>query len=115
MATTGLVPAFRTITDEVKAAGAVILQQLYHIDAHGDSDLNFAPHRSPSGGPSYHESDGRHAMTGAEVEELLEAHVAAEQLPRRRRSRGASGRGGGGRQGARSPLKAVFSIGRHKR
>ncbi|MBL9052806.1 MAG: FAD-dependent oxidoreductase, partial [Tabrizicola sp.] len=68
---------FRKITDKVKDAGAVILQQLYHIGAHGDSDLSFAPHWSPSGGPSYHDSDGSHAMTGAEVEELLEAHVAA--------------------------------------
>ena len=72
-----VIPAYRTITDEVKDAGAVIIQQLYHIGAHGDSDLSFAPHWSPSGGPSYHDSDGSHAMTGAEVEELLEAHVAA--------------------------------------
>jgi 2,4-dienoyl-CoA reductase-like NADH-dependent reductase (Old Yellow Enzyme family)/thioredoxin reductase len=72
-----VIPAFRTITDEVKEAGAVIIQQLYHVGAHGDSDLSFAPHWSPSGGPSYHDSDGSHAMTGAEVEELLEAHVAA--------------------------------------
>ena len=72
-----VIPAFRAITDEVKAAGAVIIQQLYHIGAHGDSDLSFAPHWSPSGGPSYHDSDGSHAMTGAEVEEVLDAHVAA--------------------------------------
>ncbi|MES2551261.1 MAG: oxidoreductase, partial [Pseudomonadota bacterium] len=72
-----VIPAFRTITDEVKDAGAVIIQQLYHVGAHGDSDLSFAPHWSPSGGPSYHDSDGSHAMTAAEVEELLEAHVAA--------------------------------------
>ncbi len=72
-----VIPAFRKITDEVKAAGAVIVQQLYHIGAHGDSDLSFAPHWSPSGGPSYHDSDGSHAMTEAEIEELLGAHVAA--------------------------------------
>ena len=72
-----VIPAFRTITDEVKDAGAVILQQLYHVGAHGDSDLSFAPHWSPSGGPSYHDSDGSHAMTGAEVEDVLEAHVSA--------------------------------------
>lgn len=72
-----VIPGFRKITEDVKAAGAMILQQLYHIGAHGDSDLSFAPHWSPSGGPSYHDSDGSHAMTGAEVEELLEAHVAA--------------------------------------
>lgn len=72
-----VIPHFRKVTEPVIDAGAVIVQQLYHIGAHGDSDLSFAPHWSPSGGPSYHDSDGSHAMTGAEVEELLDAHVAA--------------------------------------
>ena len=72
-----IIPHFRKITDAVKDAGAVILQQLYHIGAHGDSDLSFAPHWSPSGLPSYHDSDGSHAMTEAEIEELLDAHAAA--------------------------------------
>jgi 2,4-dienoyl-CoA reductase-like NADH-dependent reductase (Old Yellow Enzyme family) len=72
-----VIPHFRKITEPVKEAGAVILQQLYHIGAHGDSDLSFAPHWGPSGGPSYHDSDGSHAMTGAEIEELIEAHIAA--------------------------------------
>jgi len=75
--TDAVIPHFRAITDPVKDAGAVILQQLYHIGAHGDADLSFAPHWSPSGGPSYHDSDGSHAMTGSEVEELLDAHLAA--------------------------------------
>ena len=72
-----VIPGFRAATDAVKAAGAVVIQQLYHIGAHGDSDLSFAPHWSPSGGPSYHDSDGSHKMTGAEVEEVLAAHVDA--------------------------------------
>ena len=72
-----VIPAFRSVTDEVRGAGAVIVQQLYHIGAHGDADLSFAPHWSPSGGPSYHDSDGSHAMTETEIEELLSAHVAA--------------------------------------
>ncbi len=72
-----VIPHFRKITDAVKAAGAVILQQQYHIGAHGDSDLSFAPHWSPSGLPSYHDSDGSHAMTESEIEELLDAHAAA--------------------------------------
>ena len=72
-----IIPHFQVITAPVKAAGAVILQQLYHVGAHGDADLSFAPHWSPSGGPSYHDSDGSHAMTGAEVHELLHAHTAA--------------------------------------
>ncbi len=72
-----IIAGFREVTEAVKAEGCVILQQIYHIGAHGDSDLSFAPHWSPSGLPSYHDSDGSHEMTGAEVEELLEAHVAA--------------------------------------
>ena len=72
-----IIPHFRKITEPVKEAGAVILQQIYHVGAHGDSDLSFQPHWSPSGGPSYHDSDGSHRMTGAEIEELLEAHAAA--------------------------------------
>jgi 2,4-dienoyl-CoA reductase-like NADH-dependent reductase (Old Yellow Enzyme family) len=72
-----VIPHFRKITDDVKAAGAVILQQLYHIGAHGDSDLSFAPHWSPSGLPSYHDSDGSHAMSEGEIEELLDAHATA--------------------------------------
>jgi 2,4-dienoyl-CoA reductase-like NADH-dependent reductase (Old Yellow Enzyme family) len=68
---------FRAITEPVRDAGAVILQQLYHIGAHGDSDLSFAPHWSPSGHPSYHDSDGSHAVTHTEIEELIAAHIAA--------------------------------------
>ncbi|MES2143223.1 MAG: FAD-dependent oxidoreductase [Pseudomonadota bacterium] len=71
------IPHFRKITDEVKDAGAVILQQLYHIGAHGDADLSFSPHWSPSGGPSYHDSDGSHRMIEAEILELLQAHADA--------------------------------------
>jgi 2,4-dienoyl-CoA reductase-like NADH-dependent reductase (Old Yellow Enzyme family) len=72
-----VIPHFRKVTEPVKEAGAVILQQLYHIGAHGDSDLSFAPHWSPSGGPSYHDTDGSHRMTEAEIEELIAAHIAA--------------------------------------
>jgi 2,4-dienoyl-CoA reductase-like NADH-dependent reductase (Old Yellow Enzyme family) len=72
-----VIKPFQGITDEIKAAGAVILQQLYHVGAHGDSDLSFAPHWSPSGMPSYHDSDGSHAMTDSEINELLDAHAAA--------------------------------------
>ncbi|PVH30097.1 FAD-dependent oxidoreductase [Pararhodobacter oceanensis] len=72
-----IIPAFRQLTEAVRAEGAVILQQLYHIGAHGDSDLSFTPHWSPSGRPSYHDTDGSHAMSEGEILELLEAHIAA--------------------------------------
>lgn len=72
-----IIAPFRKITEPVKQAGAVILQQIYHVGAHGDSDLSFQPHWSPSGGPSYHDSDGSHRVTATEIEELIAAHVAA--------------------------------------
>ncbi|MBS0564670.1 MAG: NAD(P)-binding protein [Proteobacteria bacterium] len=73
----GIIPGFRKITDDVRTVGATIVQQLYHVGAHGDSDLSFHPHWSPSGGPSYHDSDGSHRLTEAEIETLIAAHIAA--------------------------------------
>jgi 2,4-dienoyl-CoA reductase-like NADH-dependent reductase (Old Yellow Enzyme family) len=75
--TDDVIPHFRAIVEPVKDAGTVILQQLYHIGAHGDGDLSFAPHWSPSGHSSYHDSDGSHRMTESEIHELINAHIAA--------------------------------------
>lgn len=72
-----VIPAFRKLTDAVKTHGAVVFQQLYHVGSHGDSDLSFHPHWSPSGGPSYHDSDGSHAMAEGEIEETIDAFVNA--------------------------------------
>ena len=72
-----IIRPFQRVTSRIREAGAVAIQQIYHVGAHGDSDLSFQPHWSPSGGPSYHESDGSHRMTGREVEEVLDAHLAA--------------------------------------
>ncbi len=72
-----VIPGFQKITESVKAEGAVILQQLYHVGAHGDSDLSFQPHWSPSGHASYHDSDGSHRLTEGEILDLIDAHIAA--------------------------------------
>ncbi|WP_225026239.1 oxidoreductase [Xinfangfangia pollutisoli] len=72
-----IIAPFRPITAAIKQAGAVAIQQIYHVGAHGDSDLSFQPHWSPSGGPSYHDSDGSHRMTVNEINEILDAHTAA--------------------------------------
>ena len=55
----------------------MVLQQLYHVGQHGDSDLSYMPHWSPSGRPSYHDSDGSHAMSAHEIDEMIDAFVAA--------------------------------------
>ena len=74
-----IIPAFRRLTDACREAnpGVVMIHQLYHVGQHGDADNSFAPNWSPSGLPSYHDADGSHAMTEAEIEELIEGFVAA--------------------------------------
>ena len=68
---------FRTITEAVHAHGTTILQQLYHVGQHGDSDLSFMPHWSPSGMPSYHDSDGSHAMRESEILDVIDCFTQA--------------------------------------
>ena len=72
-----VIPGFRAITDAVHAEGAVVMQQLYHVGQHGDFDNSYQPAWSPSGLPSYHDNDGSHAMTDAEIVEIVDAFVAA--------------------------------------
>lgn len=72
-----VIPHFRKVTDAIKGNGAVAIQQLYHIGSHGDQDNAFHPAWSPSGMPSYHDSDGSHAMTEAEIEETITGFVEA--------------------------------------
>ncbi len=72
-----VVPHFRALTDAVHEHGALVLQQLYHVGQHGDSDNSYHPHWSPSGLPSYHDSDGSHAMSEAEIEETIDGFVQA--------------------------------------
>ncbi|MCU0790938.1 MAG: FAD-dependent oxidoreductase, partial [Nitratireductor sp.] len=72
-----VIPHFRKVTQAIRENGAIAIQQLYHIGAHGDSDLSFHPHWSPSGLPSYHDSDGSHEMSEAEIEETIDAFVQA--------------------------------------
>ncbi|MGB0505013.1 MAG: FAD-dependent oxidoreductase [Pikeienuella sp.] len=72
-----IIPHFRKITDAVHDHGAVICNQLYHVGQHGDFDNSYQPNWSPSGLPSFHDSDGSHAMTEREIEEIIESFVQA--------------------------------------
>jgi len=77
-----IIPHFRRITDAVHGHGAVICHQLYHVGQHGDFDNSYEPNWSPSGLPSFHDSDGSHAMTEAEIEEIIEGFVQAARRAR---------------------------------
>ncbi|MEJ1993053.1 MAG: NADH:flavin oxidoreductase, partial [Maritimibacter sp.] len=70
-----VIPHFARITEACKAEGAVMIQQLYHVGAHGDWDNSWHANWSPSGGPSYHDNDGSRAMSVAEIEETIDAFV----------------------------------------
>ncbi len=74
-----IVPHFRRLTDACRDANPdiVMIQQLYHVGQHGDADNSFAANWSPSGLPSYHDADGSHAMTEAEIEEVIAGFVAS--------------------------------------
>jgi 2,4-dienoyl-CoA reductase-like NADH-dependent reductase (Old Yellow Enzyme family)/thioredoxin reductase len=72
-----IVPHFRKITDAVHSHGAAICHQLYHVGQHGDFDNSYEPSWSPSGLPSFHDSDGSHAMTEGEIEDVIEGFVQA--------------------------------------
>ena len=67
-----VIPHFRKITEACHEYGTVMIHQLYHVGQHGDFDNSYEPNWSPSGLPSYHDSDGSHAMNEAEIEELIE-------------------------------------------
>ncbi|QKC86897.1 FAD-dependent oxidoreductase [Mesorhizobium sp. NZP2077] len=72
-----VIPAFTQVTDAIKRHGALAIQQIYHVGSHGDSDLSYHAHWSPSGSPSYHDSDGSHVMSAAEIEETIDGFVNA--------------------------------------
>ena len=60
-----VIPHFRKITDSVHYEGDLIIQQLYHVGQHGDSDNSYHANWSPSGLPSYHDSNDSHTMLEA--------------------------------------------------
>jgi 2,4-dienoyl-CoA reductase-like NADH-dependent reductase (Old Yellow Enzyme family)/thioredoxin reductase len=72
-----VVPHFRKITEAIRGNGAVAIQQLYHVGQHADADNSFHAGWSPSGLPSYHDSDGSHRMTEAEIEVTIDGFVQA--------------------------------------
>jgi 2,4-dienoyl-CoA reductase-like NADH-dependent reductase (Old Yellow Enzyme family)/thioredoxin reductase len=72
-----VVPHFSKVADAIRGNGAIAIQQLYHVGQHADADNSFHPGWSPSGLPSYHDSDGSHRMTESEIEETIDGFVQA--------------------------------------
>lgn len=77
-----IIAPFRRITEECHGHGAVMIHQIYHVGAHGDLDNSWQPYWSPSGTPSFHDQHGSHAMSEAEIEEMLEAFTQAARRAR---------------------------------
>ncbi len=72
-----VIPHFREITKACHEYGAVMIQQLYHVGAHGDWDNSYEPNWSPSGLPSMHDTDGSHAMSVDEIREIVDSFADA--------------------------------------
>ena len=72
-----VIPHFRRITDACHEHGTVMIQQLYHVGAHGEWDNSFSPNWSPSGLPSMHDHDGSMAMSESQIQEIIEGFVQA--------------------------------------
>ncbi len=83
-----VIPHFRKVTEAIRGNGAVAIQQLYHVGQHADADNSFHAGWSPSGLPSYHDSDGSHRMTETEIEDTIDGFV---QAARRCRAAGFDG------------------------
>ena len=72
-----IIPHFRKITDSCHEYETVMIQQLYHVGAHGDWDNSFAPNWSPSGMPSMHDHDGSVAITHNQIVEVIDSFARA--------------------------------------
>lgn len=77
-----IIPHFRKVTDAVHKHGTAICHQLYHVGQHGDFDNSFEPNWSPSGLPSFHDSDSSHTMSEVEIEEIIASFVEAARRAR---------------------------------
>ena len=77
-----VIPHFRRITDECHELGTTMIHQIYHVGGHGDQDNSWEPYWSPSGMPSMHDPWGSHAMSEAEIEELIQAFTNAAMRDR---------------------------------
>ena len=77
-----VIPHFRKITDACHQYGTVMIQQLYHVGAHGDWDNSYEPSWSPSGLPSLHDTDGSHAMSEGEIEQIVDGFAASARRAR---------------------------------
>ena len=75
-----LVPHLRRLVEACHEHGAVMIQGISHVGAHGDADNSYTPGWSPSGGHSYLDFHGSHAMTEAEIEEVIEGFVRTARL-----------------------------------
>ena len=77
-----VIPHFRRITDECRTHGTTMIHQIYHVGGHGDQDNSWEPYWSPSGMPSMHDPWGSHAVSEAEIEELIHSFVEAARRDR---------------------------------
>ena len=76
MADDAVIPHFHRITDECHSHGTVMCHQIYHVGVPRRSGTTRGrPYWSPSGQVSHHDPWGSHAMSDAEIRELIQAFI----------------------------------------
>jgi 2,4-dienoyl-CoA reductase-like NADH-dependent reductase (Old Yellow Enzyme family) len=83
-----ILPALRRLTEGCHVHGAIVIQQLQHVGAHGDADNSYHANWSPSGLPSLRDFHGSHAMSDAEIDIIIGAFA---EMAQRMRSAGYDG------------------------
>jgi 2,4-dienoyl-CoA reductase-like NADH-dependent reductase (Old Yellow Enzyme family) len=71
----GMVPVFRALTDAVHKEGAAILQQIFHIGPHADTENSERPAVSASETLSTKYNAASHRLSDEEIEETLDSFV----------------------------------------
>ena len=71
----GMVPHFRKFTDAIHAEGAAVMQQVFHIGQHADTENSERPAFGASPNLSTKYNSSSHEMSDAEIEDVIEGFV----------------------------------------
>jgi len=71
----GMVPQIRKFTDAIHAEGAAVMQQVFHIGQHADTENSERPAFGPSPNLSTKYNSASHEMSEAEIEDVIEGFV----------------------------------------
>lgn len=76
----GMIPTFRAFTDEMHSEGAAVMQQIFHIGQHADTENSERSAVGPSANLSTKYNAASHVMSDAEIEETLDSSIETARI-----------------------------------